>query len=291
METSPIALEQLNTCSDEDFISILGPVFENAPWVCEAARQERPFSSLTTLHASLIKKLSPLTEEQLLSFLRGHARLSSETLRRGTTPESTHEQKSVGLDQLEDAIAAQIDRWNLDYETRFGFPFILAVRNASLTTLLASFERRLHSSPDMERREAIAEITAISWMRLLDRVQPVKTGGLSTHVLDTVRTKPAAGLKVELWQVSEAEPNRLLSSLTDEGGRIDFEESEDVAITAGRYEWRFDTSSYFAEHGYSTLSRAYLGSVTVGFCVWNPEEHYHVPLLLNPGAYTTYRGN
>jgi len=266
-------------------------VFENAPWVCEAVRHERPFSSLTTLHASLIEKLFDLPEERLLSFLRGHARLSSETLRRGTTPESTHEQKSVGLDQLDDVTAAQIDQWNITYETRFGFPFILAVRNASLATLLASFERRLHSSPEMERREAIAEISAISWMRLLDRIRPGHTGGLSTHVLDTVRTRPAAGLKVELWQITQARTKRIASSLTDEGGRVDIEESEGVEIKAGQYEWRFDTSSYFAEHGYPTLSRTYLGNVKIGFAVWNPEEHYHVPLLLTPGSYTIYRGN
>ena len=62
-------------------------------------------------------------------------------------------------------------------------------------------------------------------------------------------------------------------------------------LAAGSYEWRFDTPTYFAGLGFATPARAFLGEVVVAFSVWNPEQHFHVPLLLTPGSYTTYRGS
>ncbi len=285
-------LETLNAADEATFVAVLGPVFENAPWVARHAAGQRPFASLTDLHRAMIDAVIALPQEATWAFLCGHPRLSAETLRGGTTVESTQEQTALGLAALDQALSARLDSLNLAYEARFGFPFILAVRNASLATLFATFERRLAASPEAECKEALAEISAISWMRLLDRVRAAPTGSLSTHVLDTVRAAPAGGLGVELWRRhAGGDMVRVEAFITNADGACDGNLLDGGRLSAGTYEWRYDTPTYFARHGYATPNRAFLGKVKVAFTVWNPEEHFHVPLLLSPGAYTTYRGS
>lgn len=292
MQSDLISLDALNAMPETAFAACLGPVFENAPFVAAAVAAERPFPTLTGLHAAMLARIKTLDEAGLVRFLRGHAQLSAETLRRGTTAESTVEQTALGLGALDGALSARLDAMNAAYEARFSLPFILAVRKASLETLFATFERRLAATPEAERAEALAEISAISWMRLLDRVQAAPTGSVSTHVLDTVRAAPAGGLGVELWRrEGDGDMTRLISFVTNADGACDGHLLADGALSAGTYEWRYDTPTYFARHGYATPARAYLGKVRVAFTVWNPEEHFHVPLLLSPGAYTTYRGS
>lgn len=286
------SLDELNTFSTVQFKDALAPVFENAPWVAENVAMLRPFASVTALHKAMIAQLGVLPDEAQIAFLRGHPRLSPETLRRGTTAESTVEQKSAGLETIDPDTAARLDALNDAYEARFGFPFILAVRRASTATILAAFERRLTAPPASERAEALTEIAAISWMRLLDRVSPAPTGSVSTHVLDTVRAAPAAGLGVELWR-RELDGTMLCleTFTTNANGASDHDLLGDGHLRAGVYEWRYDTSIYFARMGYPTVARTFLGKINVAFWVWNPEEPFHIPLLLTPGSYTTYRGS
>lgn len=290
--TAELSLDDLNALSAAHFKTALAPVFENAPWIAEGVVSARPFASLTTLHQAMIIQLATLSDDAQIAFLRGHPRLSPETLRRGTTAESAAEQQAAGLDSLSSATATQLEELNEAYEARFGFPFILAVRHTSLATLLTTFERRLAAPPASERAEAMKEIAAISWMRLLDRVRPAPTGSVSTHVLDTVRACPAAGLSVELWRrETNGAMLRLESFTTNADGASDRDLLDGGRLRAGIYEWHYDTSTYFAGRGYPTPERSFLGKINVAFSVWNPEEHFHVPLLLTPGSYTTYRGS
>ncbi len=285
-------LAALNAMPATDFRAALAPVFENASWVAEGVAAKRPFASLTALHKTMTALIGAQSDEAQIAFLRGHPRLSPETLRKGTTAESTAEQTAAGIGALDKATIAKLTALNAAYDEKFGFPFILAVRAASLPTMLATFERRLAASPEAERAEALAEIQAISWMRLLDRVQPAPTGSLSTHVLDTVRAMPAAGLGVELWGPDAAgQPMCLESFITDANGASERDLLGEGRLRAGTYEWRYDTPTYFAARGYPTPARSFLGKVSVTFSVWNPEEHFHVPLLLTPGSYMTYRGS
>lgn len=285
-------LAALNAMPDADFAAALAPVFENAAWVAEATATKRPFVTLTDLHKAMMALVGGQSDDAQVCFLRGHPRLSPDTLRKGTTAESIAEQNAAGIGALDETTISKLDTLNAAYDMKFGFPFILAVRCASLPTLLATFERRLAATPDAERAEALREIEAISWMRLLDRVQPAPTGSLSTHVLDTVRAMPAAGLGVELWgQDASGQPACLERFTTDASGASDHDLLGQGRLRAGTYEWRYDTPTYFAAKGYPTPARSFLGKVTVAFSVWNPEEHFHVPLLLTPGSYMTYRGS
>ena len=105
---------------------------------------------------------------------------------------------------------------------------------------------------------------------------------LSTHVLDTARGRPAAGMKIELWS---RETSALLKSVTTNGdGRTDEPLLAGDAMAAGSYELVFHVGDYFGD-------RTFLDQVPVRFTISDPQAKYHVPLLVTPWAYSTYRGS
>ncbi len=116
-------------------------------------------------------------------------------------------------------------------------------------------------------------------------------GRLSTHVLDTHGGRPAAGMRVELYRLDAGTVTPLLTVTTNADGRADGPLLEGAALTAGRYELRFHVGAYFAARGLELPDPPFLDLVTVGFGVADPAGHYHVPLLVSPWAYSTYRGS
>jgi 5-hydroxyisourate hydrolase len=110
---------------------------------------------------------------------------------------------------------------------------------------------------------------------------------ISTHVLDTARGRPAAGIAVRLEQAGPGSGSHYTligEGTTDADGRVGELVPEGAALAAGRYRLRFDTASYLGED-------AFFPQVAIAFAVARPEEHHHVPLLLSPYGYTTYRGS
>jgi 5-hydroxyisourate hydrolase len=119
-------------------------------------------------------------------------------------------------------------------------------------------------------------------------------GYLTTHVLDTARGCPAAGVRVEVWRSGPAEEDeRSLVKVvyTNADGRTDSPLLEDTEFGAGVYELVFGVGSYFAAHSLAGAVRPFLGDVPIRFGVADPSYHYHVPLLMSPWAYSTYRGS
>ena len=291
MSHPDLTVDGLNAATADSFAAIAAPVFENAPWVTEGLAAVRPFASLTALHGAMMQRLLAAPSGKQAAFLRGHPMLSPSALRQGITAESMAEQRAAGIDALDSAAAARLDAGNAAYHARFGFPFILAVRHATPAVIFAALERRTAAEPHAELAEALREIAAISWMRLLDRVAPAPTGGISLHVLDTVRSRPGAGLDGELWRCLPSQAAMCMARFTtDANGRAPTMLGGG-GLFAAMYEWRLDTGAYFARHGIPTPDRGFLPSLLVRFGVVNPEEHFHVPVLLAPGSYTTYRGS
>lgn len=110
-----------------------------------------------------------------------------------------------------------------------------------------------------------------------------KKSPITTHVLDTSIGRPAAGVAVRLMRGGGEEIGR---GVTDEDGRI-FDLMEPGTLAAGVYRIRFETAPYFA----AQARESFYPSVEITFSVREPSEHYHVPLLLNPFGYSTYRGS
>jgi 5-hydroxyisourate hydrolase len=115
-------------------------------------------------------------------------------------------------------------------------------------------------------------------------------GRLTTHVLDTASGKPAAGLAIELWSLEGGE--RLLRSVkTNADGRSDGPLLADAEFAAGRYELRFMAGDYLRASGVPLQEPAFLDVIPIRFGIANAAQHYHVPLLLSPYGYSTYRGS
>jgi 5-hydroxyisourate hydrolase len=116
-------------------------------------------------------------------------------------------------------------------------------------------------------------------------------GRLTTHVLDTARGRPAAGVAIELVREPDGERRTVARAKTNADGRTDAPLLADGALELGTYELVFDVGGYFAGAGLDTGDPAFLERVPVRFTVAEPEAHYHVPLLVSPCSYSTYRGS
>ena len=117
------------------------------------------------------------------------------------------------------------------------------------------------------------------------------TGRLTTHVLDTARGRPAEGVGIELVRDPDGERRSIVSLRTNADGRTDAPLLADDALEAGTYELVFDVGEYFRGANVETADPAFLGRVPVRFAIADPGGHYHVPLLVSPWSYSTYRGS
>ncbi|HZG83984.1 hydroxyisourate hydrolase [Paenibacillus sp.] len=117
------------------------------------------------------------------------------------------------------------------------------------------------------------------------------SGRLTTHVLDTALGKPAAGVKVQLWRQAGADAagELLAEAATNADGRLDAPLLAGDAMAAGTYELVFFVRDYFLRT--QTSPAMFLDAVPIRFTIASPGEHYHVPLLIAPGGYSTYRGS
>ncbi|MFT3790624.1 MAG: hydroxyisourate hydrolase [Rudaea sp.] len=114
-------------------------------------------------------------------------------------------------------------------------------------------------------------------------------GRLTTHVLDTAHGIPARGMRVELHAAGSGE--RLASLRTNGDGRADAPLLDGDALRAGRYTLTFCVADYFRAQGVALPDPPFLDVVRIDFGVAEAEKHYHVPLLVSPWSYSTYRGS
>jgi 5-hydroxyisourate hydrolase len=116
-------------------------------------------------------------------------------------------------------------------------------------------------------------------------------GKLSTHVLDTAQGKPGAGVRVELYAVEGGQRTLLKQDATNNDGRCNAPLLEGEQLTAGQYELVFAAGDYFAAQGVALPSPRFIDRVTIAFGVADPGQNYHVPLVVTPWSYSTYRGS
>jgi 2-oxo-4-hydroxy-4-carboxy-5-ureidoimidazoline decarboxylase len=294
---SPQSLAELNGCSGADFVAALANVFEYSPWIAEQAAANRPFAGVTPLFEAMQTAVERASPELRLALIKAHPDLANKTQRAaGLTADSNAEQNSVGLDRLSDAEYEAFQRVNNAYRAKFGFPYIVCVRRHTRDSILRDFERRLPNDAGTEVATSIAEICRIAALRLDQLVageSPLKVHGrLSTHVLDTHGGKPAAGIAVELIELSELGNSRVIArAITNSDGRTDQPLIDGRPLPIGHYELSFRVASYFAQRRVPLSDPPFLDHIPLRFSIAEPEGHLHVPLLVTPWSYATYRGS
>jgi 2-oxo-4-hydroxy-4-carboxy-5-ureidoimidazoline decarboxylase len=290
-------LSDLNACSKPDFVTALANVFEYSPWIAEQAAAARPFAGVKPLFAAMTTAVEQAAPELRLALIKAHPDLADKTQRAaGLTAESSAEQNSVGLDRLSDAEYEVFERVNNAYRAKFGFPYIVCVRRHTKDSILRDFERRLPNDAATETRTSIAEICRIAALRVDQLVMSDDRlevhGRLSTHVLDTHGGRPAAGIAVELVELSELGASRVVTrATTNSDGRTDQPLIHGRPVPIGRYQLTFNVGDYFAGRQVPVSDPPFLDQIPLRFAVSAPEGHLHVPLLVTPWSYATYRGS
>ena len=170
-----LTLEQLNSASHEQAAQMLDGLYEHSPWIAEQALHERPFRTLAHLKHAMAEVLSHSGCDAQLALIRAHPELAGKAMvSKSLTAESTNEQTKAGLTDCTAEEFAHIQKLNADYNAKFGWPFILAVRGPrgvglNKAQIIEAFERRLHGHPDFELAECLRNIHRIVEIRLNDK--------------------------------------------------------------------------------------------------------------------------
>jgi len=158
-----MTVAELSTSERTAFVSALGWIFEDSPWVAERAWERRPFASVDELHAAMVRVVADATEAEQLALLRAHPDLGT---RARVSDASTGEQRGAGLDRLTPDEFARLQRLNTDYRRRFEFPFLFAVKGSTKHDVLASLDARCRRTRDEEFAEALQQVYKIARFRL-----------------------------------------------------------------------------------------------------------------------------
>ena len=170
-----LTLDQLNNADQAGFTALLDGVYEHSPWIAEQAWAQRPFKSLPHLKYALAQAVRQAPPEAQLGLIRAHPELAGKAAVAGQlTLESTNEQSKAGLTHCTAEEFALLQQLNQDYNVRFGWPFIMAVRGPrgqglSRPAIIATFQRRLDNHPHFELAECLRNIHRIAEIRLNDK--------------------------------------------------------------------------------------------------------------------------
>ena len=160
-------MQAINELGRDAFVRRFGPLFEHSPWVAEAAWHDRPFADRDELFRALEAAMYAAPDERKVALIRAHPDLAGRAAIDGTlTGSSRREQASAGLDRLTPDEHAAFTRANTAYRERFGFPFVVCVREHTKESLLGSAAERLEHTREEEVRTALAEIAKIARLRL-----------------------------------------------------------------------------------------------------------------------------
>jgi len=157
------SIAQINSMSQDEFVAALGAVFEETPAIARSTWEKRPFADVTALYQQMVNAVKTMSKPEQLALIRVHPDLGSKVK---MAEASVQEQSGVGLDRLTASQYEYFEKLNAAYKAKFGFPFIVAVKNHTKDSIFTAFEQRLENSVDQEFDKAIAEIYQIAQFRL-----------------------------------------------------------------------------------------------------------------------------
>ncbi len=205
-------------------------------------------------------------------------------------------EKFAGKEQASVATATSetiedLAKANTDYENKFGFIFIVCATGKSATEMLQLLQNRLQNTAEEERHIAMGEqqkITIIRFQILLTDADFtfLKVSQITTHVLDTAVGLPGAGISIRLQSNKNGVWQTIAQGITNADGRIPDLLPQLKNLKPDTYKMVFDTGNYYKRQNLKT----FYPEVEIQFSTFD-EMHYHVPLLVNPFGYSTYRGS
>jgi len=243
----------------------------------EAMTAARPFDTVDAMTTAADAIWSSLDRSDWLEAFAAHPRIGAAT----DTAWSAAEQ--AGMSSATSDVRELLIEANREYEARFGYIFIVCATGRRADEMLRMLDARLENDPHIELRIAAEEQRKITRLRLEKLIE--SHGAITSHVLDTSRGRPADGLHVVL-EIRDGDGWRPAGhGTTDANGRLATMAGRSLA--GGTYRLTFETAVYHRAQG---IDNPFYPHVMVTFVVDDIDAHYHVPLLLSPFGYSTYRG-
>jgi hydroxyisourate hydrolase len=287
------------------FNALPEPAAAEALAACCAARRwvarllaARPYPAAADLHDAAAAELAELDWPDVLEALAAHPRIGQRAAG-GSREAGWSRGEQAGAARAGRTVLGELAEANAAYEAKFGFVFLIRAAGRGAEEMLAACRDRLGHDEPAERpvvRGELAQIVRLRLDRMLEEAakeDAAKLVGmpptLSTHVLDTALGRPAEGVQVSLYRA--ADDQLLARRLTDADGRIAGLQLPLTADKPDEYEeFRlvFATAEYFRRQD---VAEFFYAEVAICFRVGGRLGHYHVPLLLNPFGYSTYRGS
>ena len=293
-------LEEVNALDEESAARTLQRCCGSSRWA-QAMARARPFPSAAAMMDLGDAVWVSLDAADWFEAFAAHPRigepaspklasvdLSEGGARDGSSTSGWESVEQSGVQLADDDARRRLAEGNARYEARFGYIFIVCATGKSVEQMLEMLETRLKNDPHEELRIAAEEQRQITRLRL-GKLLDEETGArhmITTHVLDTARGGPAVGMTVILELRHHSEWSPIGRGATDESGRVT-SLTTDKELVPGTYRLTFDTGTYHRDQG---ISLPFFPEAKITFNVRDLDEHYHVPLLLSPFGYSTYRG-
>ena len=163
MSDRQYTLTQLNQMSQAEFTEALGEIWEETPQIARQAWHNQPFKDLGALYRAMVAVVDSMSEAEQLKLIKAHPDLGSKAK---MAQASVQEQAGVGLDRLSESEYKRFQSLNQAYKDKFDFPFIVAVKYHTRSSILEEFETRLNNDREREKRQALTEIGKIAQLRL-----------------------------------------------------------------------------------------------------------------------------
>jgi 5-hydroxyisourate hydrolase / 2-oxo-4-hydroxy-4-carboxy-5-ureidoimidazoline decarboxylase len=272
LDRDTAAKELFSCCGSRNWVSLL--------------MQKFPFESPETLIENARKVwYDECDKDDWLESFRHHPKIGDK--KSVTEKFAGKEQASVAA-ATEEIIDA-LSKANKDYEKKFGFIFIVCATDKSPEEMLHLLKDRLRNNIDDELTIAMGEqhkITLIRFKKLLEDLQFLEMSQITTHVLDTAAGKPGNDISITLQQLHTHGYATIAQGITDNDGRIAHLLPPDTKLQQGIYKLVFETGIYYSGKNIKT----FYPLVEISFMI-SDDSHYHVPLLISPFGYSTYRGS
>ena len=281
-------IQIFNTQPSEQLFSELEKCCGSSQWINKVIAN-RPFNNIDHLHQVSDEIWVNLADYDYLEAFTHHPQIGDiESMQKkfaSTANWAENEQK--GSNQASIEVLSALKTANQDYLSKFGFIFIVCATGKTAQQMLDLLKQRMGNDNTTELEIAATEQNKITHLRinkLLTMNNENTMSPITTHILDTAKGCPAANIAVTLEFLTDSRWSTIAKGTSDEDGRIMNWMDVDASMQTGEYRISFKTAIYHNNKGF-------FPSVTINFTIDDPDQHYHVPLLLSPFSYSTYRGS